>query len=179
MISTEWHDRKSILISACLILKNHISLSHVDHCIHLLHTLISFQIRKIILNRDSSEYQVIFPLLHFLQMCGDSICLLERLRFCSFQWSHTKKKLPEKLVRNIPGHTGTVPVERALRILSLPGQLIIHPAFTCSTHNLEGYPGHEWNSAAVHSSYAEESGSNTGTPIYGKIKPEIKLCHFR
>lgn len=44
----------SILISACLILKNHISLSYAtstaDHCVHRLKTLIFFQIRRIMLN---------------------------------------------------------------------------------------------------------------------------------
>lgn len=45
---------KSILISAWLMLKNHISLSYAtntaDHCVHLLKTLIPIQIRRIILN---------------------------------------------------------------------------------------------------------------------------------
>lgn len=47
--------------------------------------------------------------------------------------------------------TGRLPMERALRIFSLPVQLMIHPAFTHSTHNLEGYPGHERHGAAVYS----------------------------
>jgi len=51
----------------------------------------------------------------------------------------------------MPACTSMLPMERALRIFSLLIQLMIHPVLMRSTHNLEGYPGHEWNDAAVYS----------------------------
>lgn len=63
-------------------------------------------------------------------------------------------------------------MERALRIFSLLVQLMIHPVFTHSTNNLEAYPGHEWNSAAVYSKLLKCLLETQILPIYGKIKPE-------
>lgn len=113
----------SILISACVILKNHISLSYAtntaDHCVHLLKTLIPFQIRRIMLNTVTIQNEWFF----FSSISSRwrlEIPFIEAavLLLLTIPYEKCFKK-------NHPACTGMHP-ERALRIFALPVQLMIH-----------------------------------------------------